>query len=273
MKINEVYYCRANFSVKISYHRELQYNKYILSSSEDEYFENVIYRRPKIIRRRPSYLEEFDDVDFHARFRLSKNSVITVLAEIEQEISHKTELNNAISPIDQLLLTLRFYATGSHFLSAADFSGVSKTSSHRIIHHVTAAIVRLRPRYIKFPMLADEIKREQIQFFNIARFPRVIGCIDCTHIKIQSFGGNNVEYFRNRKGYFSINVQAICNANLEITDLVSRWQGSVHDATIFNNSRIRALFEAGTFPYRIVQEFPYFLKKMIHCQLHLYCCL
>lgn len=85
-------------------------------------------------------------------------------------------------------MTLRFYATGSHFLSAADFSGVSKTSSHRIIHRVTAAIVRLRPRYIKFPVLADEIKREQIQFFNIARFPRVIGCIDCTHIKIQSFG-------------------------------------------------------------------------------------
>lgn len=72
---------------------ELQYNKYILSSSEDEDFENVIYRRPKIIRQRPSYLEEFDDVDFHARFRLSKDSVITVLAEIEQEISHKTELS------------------------------------------------------------------------------------------------------------------------------------------------------------------------------------
>jgi len=34
---------------------------------------------------------------------------------------------------------------------------------------------------------------------------------------------------------------------LEITDLVARWQGSVHDTTIFNNSRIRALFEAGTF--------------------------
>jgi len=34
---------------------------------------------------------------------------------------------------------------------------------------------------------------------------------------------------------------------LEITDLVARWQGSVHDTTIFNNSRIRALFEAGIF--------------------------
>lgn len=90
--------------------------------------------------------------------------------------------------MNQLLLTLRFYATGNHLLSVADFSGVSKTSSHRIIHPVTNAIARLRPRFIKFPTLAEEIKKEQIKFFYIARFPRVIGCIDCTHIKIQSFG-------------------------------------------------------------------------------------
>lgn len=59
--------------------------------------------------------------------------------------------------------------------------------------------------------------------------------------------GDNAEYFRNRKGYFFINVQAIINKNLEFTDIVARWPGSVHDSTIFNNSRIRALFEAGTF--------------------------
>ncbi|XP_050460860.1 putative nuclease HARBI1 [Cataglyphis hispanica] len=161
--------------------------EYVLSS-EDENFIEIKNRRPKKIRRRPSYFEEFDNIDFHARFRLSKKSVTIVLTEIEQEISHKTEQNHAISPMNQLLLTLRFYATGNHLLSVADFSGVSKTSSHRIIHRVTNAIARLRPRYIKFPMLAEEIKREQIKFFDIARFPRIIGCIDCTHIKIQSFG-------------------------------------------------------------------------------------
>jgi len=50
------------------------------------------------------------------------------------------------------------------------------------------AIARFRPRYIKFSTLADEIKAEQIKFFDIARFSKVVGCMDCTHIKIQSFG-------------------------------------------------------------------------------------
>lgn len=31
-------------------------------------------------------------------------------------------------------------------------------------------------------------------------------------------------------------------------DLVARWPGSAHDATIFANSRIRARFEGGEFP-------------------------
>lgn len=63
----------------------------ILSSSEDENFVQIIHRRPRKIKRRPSYFDEFDDKDFHARFRLSKKSVIEVLEEIEHEISHRTE--------------------------------------------------------------------------------------------------------------------------------------------------------------------------------------
>jgi len=56
-------------------------------------------------------------------------------------------------------------------------------------------------------------------------------------------GGEDAELFRNRKGYFSLNTQVTCNSNLQITDIVARWQGSVHDSTIFNNSRLRANFD------------------------------
>lgn len=41
----------------------------------------------------------------------------------------------------------------------------------------------------------------------IARFPKGIGAIECTHVPLLSPGGNNAEIFRNRKGFFSINVQ------------------------------------------------------------------
>lgn len=60
-------------------------------------------------------------------------------------------------------------------------------------------------------------------------------------------GGDDAEIFRNRKSYFSINVQAVANENREFINLVARWPGSVHDATIFNNSTLRTQFELGLF--------------------------
>lgn len=56
------------------------------------------------------------------------------------------------------------------------------------------------------------------------------------------------DVYRNRKGYFSINVQVICDASLKFLNVVGRWPGSVHDNTIFNNCRIRRKFEQGAFP-------------------------
>uniref|UniRef100_A0A8D8Z3U1 Nuclease HARBI1 n=1 Tax=Cacopsylla melanoneura TaxID=428564 RepID=A0A8D8Z3U1_9HEMI len=53
----------------------------------------------------------------------------------------------------------------------------------------------------------------------------------------------NAELYRNRKGWFSINVHVVCNARLEIMEVISRWPGSVHDSTIFQNSEVRIDFE------------------------------
>lgn len=39
----------------------------------------------------------------------------------------------------------------------------------------------------------------------------------------------------------------VCNAQLEILDIVARWPGAAHDSYIFNNSRVRMRFESGEF--------------------------
>lgn len=56
-------------------------------------------------------------------------------------------------------------------------------------------------------------------------------------------GGEDAERFRNRKGYFSINVQTLSDAHMKIQNIVARWPGSVHDSTIFENSRLKAQME------------------------------
>ena len=47
------------------------------------------------------------------------------------------------------------------------------------------------------------------------------------------------------KGYHSINVQAVCDADTCFTDVVAKWPGSTHDAFIWRNCSLRQRFTSG----------------------------
>ncbi|KAB0805309.1 hypothetical protein PPYR_02279 [Photinus pyralis] len=218
-----------------------------LFSSSDEELLGVEVHRPYTIRERNHHFDDWDDVDFFRRFRLSKQSVEVVLNLIQNQIQHRTNRNHAISPMNQLLIALRFYAVGNPYAAAGDFGGVHKSTAGVIIKRVTTAISTLRRQFVSLPTTPDEVTSTQEGFYNIARFPRVLGAIDCTHVRIKSPGGERAENFRNRKGYFSLNVQVVADSKLRITDIVARWPGSSHDSTIFHNSRLKYRLESGEF--------------------------
>ncbi|XP_044749807.1 uncharacterized protein LOC123310404 [Coccinella septempunctata] len=98
------------------------------------------YDRPYIIRDRENHWDKWDDIEFIRRFRVSKTSARTILSEIEEKISHPTSRNEALNAMDQLLLALRFYATGSIQQAIGDFTGVHQTTAGRAIKRVTEAI-------------------------------------------------------------------------------------------------------------------------------------
>ncbi|KAL0879679.1 hypothetical protein ABMA27_003394 [Loxostege sticticalis] len=170
-----------------------------------------------------------------SRVYVNKPQTLAALKEnIRQEITNiSQEVNHGISPLHQILLTLRFYALGTMLVAVGDYIGVSKSAASRIVRDVSQAIARLYPKYIYVHSNTTE------DFYNIARFPRVLGAIDGTHILMQSPNSNIGEEFRNRKSVFSMNMQGVCDANLNFMNVVARWPGSSHDATIFNNSELR----------------------------------
>lgn len=151
--------------------------------------------------------------------------------------------NHAVSAELKLLVSLRFYATGSFLQVISDFGGIDKSTVSRIIYEVSRAIAELFRNFIKMPNNEESFRKVSQEFYDIRQFPRCIGAIDCTHIKISSPGGNQAEIYRNRKTFYSYNTQVICDAGLKMQDIVCRWPGSSHDSTIFKNSRIRAKFE------------------------------
>ena len=93
--------------------------------------------------------------------------------------------------------------------------------------------------------------------------PSVVGCLDCTHIKIVRPRRNDTEIFRCRKGYFSLNVQAICGPSLLFYNVVCRWPGSVHDSRIFDNSTIRDVLEDGRLPGHLLGDSAYPCRRYL----------
>ncbi|ENN83248.1 hypothetical protein YQE_00393, partial [Dendroctonus ponderosae] len=215
---------------------------------EDELdiLEIIEFGFPKRIYIRNNPLEDLDELTFFKRFRLYKTTVIELMRVLQPDLEYPNELNNSVSPVNQFLTCLRVYATGGHLSSVADFTQMDTSTVSRIVQKVSMCLVRLAPRYIKMPV-AHEFRRKQTKFYNIARLPRVLGVVDGTQIRIQSPGGEDAEIFRNRKSYFSINTQVICDADLKFINLVASWPGSSHDSTIFNNSNVCTRFERGEF--------------------------
>lgn len=67
-------------------------------------------------------------------------------------------------------------------------------------------------------------------------------------MKLECFaGGTSAEVFRNRKSFFSLNVQTVSGYDLRILDVVAKYPGSTHDSFIFGNSYLRDRFECGEF--------------------------
>ena len=97
---------------------------------------------------------------------------------------------------------LRFFATGSFQIVTGDLEGLSQTSVSVIIKEVSEILALKRKDFIKFPKTDEEITAENQGFYAIGHFPGVVGAVDCTHVKIQSPGGDTAELFRNRKGFF-----------------------------------------------------------------------
>ncbi|XP_065308870.1 putative nuclease HARBI1 [Dermacentor albipictus] len=152
-------------------------------------------------------MEVYREEEFAFRFRFTKASVLAIMSDLQ--LKDNTDQRGApFTPLLKLLITLRFYGTGAIQTVVGDLVHVSQQFVSRCVWEITQAIcVRLFPKYVRLPTAA-EAQGVMARFYEIGRFPGVTGCIDCTHIPIVSPGGENAEVFRNRKGFFSINVQS-----------------------------------------------------------------
>jgi len=222
-----------------------------------EFFENGEHR---LLRSLPDYtnpMSIYSEKQFESRFRLQKHSVIAIYDLISSE-PHNNRGNPVPDIIQvqlfyhflffkhylslQLLVSIRYFATGTFQREIGDLFKISQPSVCRSIHNISKKICLLRESFIKFPV-NNGINEMKTKFYQVAHFPGVVGAIDGTHVPIKKPSSSDYEEYRCRKGYFSINVQGVSAYNLKFTNIVARWKGSTHDSRIWQNSSLFHRFD------------------------------
>jgi hypothetical protein len=129
---------------------------------------------------------------------------------LREDLVRTTNMATGLTVDEQVKIALRFYASGSFLQVIGDTLGYNKGTVSRVVDNVTNALIARKDKFIKWPTDNHTQNKIRYVFFQQAKFPNVLGCIDGTHVRIQRPSEDEGSYI-NRKSYSSINVQAVCD--------------------------------------------------------------
>jgi hypothetical protein len=123
---------------------------------------------------------------------------------------------------------------GSSTRTCAERWQHSTSTISNAIHGVMQALLLCQATLFIQPRLSDPI-HERLQDPKYAPFVGCIGALDGTHIPAFIATDKQAPY-RNRKGYISQNVLAVCNLDMTFSYILAGWEGSAHDGKVYNDA-------------------------------------
>ena len=116
----------------------------------------------------------------------------------------------------------------------------------KVVPKVCKAILEeFQDEYLTCPTDPDEWRREEEKFRNRWNVPHAVGALDGKHIAMKKPKMSGNEYF-NYKGYFSLILLALVDAEYKFLSVDVGSSGSSCDAQIFNCSKLQQKTENGT---------------------------
>ncbi|XP_012543585.1 putative nuclease HARBI1 isoform X2 [Monomorium pharaonis] len=158
-----------------------------------------------------------------------------------------------IDPRKQLLSVIWLLSTPDSYRSIGDRFNMAKSSLSASFVRVVTALCRIAHRIIKWPKRA-EIEEIKEKFQKLSHIPDVLDVIDGTYIPIKA-PKIDPEVYINRKCFYGITLQAICEPSLKFIDCFAGYPNSVSDVRIFRNSDIYAQIRAEPQAYFPNKEF------------------
>ena len=189
-------------------------------------------------------LKTYTDEQWRNDFRMSKACFNNLCDRLREQLQRDPRVHAVLSVEQQVAITLYYLAGTSEYRTIGNLFGIAKSTVCECVKRVCSAIVdKLFTVFVKFPE-GDELTGV-IDGYKKFGFPNCGGAIDGTHIPIIAPSEHHADYV-NRKGWYSVIMQGVCDHRYLFTDVYIGWPGRVHDARVLANSDIYRRGEAGT---------------------------
>ena len=210
--------------------------------------------RTRDIRRKPRSTEwyertvknNFDDEDWYDNFRMKKDTFLKFCGKLENALApSQRTVEEPLEVQKKVAIAIYWLASTAEYRTVGNLFGVGKSTMFHCVHQVCHAIMdNLQEEYVSFPegeTLKSIIKGYEEKY----GFPNCGGVIDGTNIPIIAPDHSHGDYL-NRKGFYSLIMQGVCDHQYIFRDINIGWPGRVHDARVFANSEIYLKEDCGT---------------------------
>ncbi|KAL1491048.1 hypothetical protein ABEB36_011704 [Hypothenemus hampei] len=208
-----------------------------LSSSDEDMEEMLdLIEVPKSIAYFEEIVPQFSDELYIQHFRLTREmseDLANRFADSEYYTWQEGD-SEKVTPLKYIVVFLWFAANeATSFREVSDRFHITKSTLFKIVRRVTFFLSNLSPEIIKWPEDLEKLEIEE--HFRHRDFPGVIGIIDGTHIRIDK-PKEDPDSYLNRKHFYSIQAQVVCDHKRRIRDIFVGYPGSVHDSRVLRTS-------------------------------------
>ena len=112
-------------------------------------------------------MEGLSEEDIFDRYRFFPVTIFFIVDLLKDNLMFNTRRNNPLTPLFQVLVALRFFATGSFYITIGDTLNISKSAVGRTVRRVSYLLCQLANEFIQIPR-GEELLQVKAAFHKIA---------------------------------------------------------------------------------------------------------
>lgn len=207
-------------------------------------------RKPRLCRRFirnkgwwENVRDTYDDSRFFETFRMSRPTFYYILNKISDQIEKQWVVEQPLEPDFRLAVTIYRLSRGDYIYTIGEMCGIAKATVCTIVNETCKAIVdTLWDDHVEkfFPKSENDFRQSMEAFGKEWQFPYAFAAADGSHlpIKCPPGGAQAMKQYFNFKGFYSIVLMALVDAQYRFVWVSVGAPGNTHDSTLLQSTNL-----------------------------------